>query len=124
MVINRINDAILAFIRKRSGAAAGPIVVDSEGVRLMDGQKPSWLIAWREIVRVTALWHPGFIGETMLAIIETDGQSQFVAEEQAGWAEFAASLPVHLPGALPFTQWSLRLVAGGDEATVTIYERG
>lgn len=121
--INRINDAILSHIRGKSGEAMGPIVVDGEGVRLMEGDKPRWSIPWRDVVRITALWNPGFVGETMLATIEATGQSQFVAEEQEGWAEFARSLPAHLPGALPFEQWSLRLVAGGDEATVAVYER-
>jgi len=90
----------------------------------MDGDKPRWAIAWRDVVRITALWNPGFVGETMLVTIEATGQSQFVGEEQDGWAEFARGLSGHLAGALPFEQWSLQLVAGGDEATVTVYERG
>ena len=122
-VINRINDALLAHIRRKSGEAMGPIVVDGEGVRVMDGDTPRWSIAWQDVVRITALWNPGFVGETMLATIEATGQSQFVAEEQGGWAEFASSLPAHLAGALPFEQWSLRLVAGGNEALVAVYER-
>jgi hypothetical protein len=122
--INRINDALLAHIRRKSGKATGLIVVDGDGVRLMDGDKARWSIAWRDVVRITALWNPGFVGETLLATIEATGRSQFLAEEQEGWAEFAASLPAHLPAALPFELWSLRLVAGGDEANVAVYERG
>lgn len=122
--INRVNDALIARIRRKSGAPTGPIVIGAEGVRLMDGGTPAWSIAWSDVVRITALWHPSFVGETMLATIEATGQAQVVAEEHAGWAEFAAALPAHLPGALPFEQWSLRLVAGGDEATITVFERG
>lgn len=122
-MINRINDALLAHVRRKAGAAMGPIVVDDEGVALMRGEEPAWTIAWSDIERITALWHPNFVGETMLLTIEATGQSQVVAEEHAQWSEFAESLPAHLPGALPFAQWSLQLVAGGDEATVTVFER-
>jgi hypothetical protein len=123
-IINRINDALLRYIRKRSGAVMGPIVSDGEGVRLMrDATTMAWSIPWRNVVRITALWHPSFVGETMLVAIEADEQSQPVSEEHEGWASFVESLPVHLSGALPFPEWSLKLVAGGDEATVTVYER-
>lgn len=123
MVVDRINRAILNFIRKKSGVRLGPVIADASGLKLMDGENAAWTIAWRDIVRITALRSPGFVGDTIILTIEAEGESRIVSEEQSGWSALAQALPTHLPGALQHKDWVLPLVAGGEQARVTVYER-
>lgn len=63
----------------------------------MDGD-PRWSIAWCEVVRITALWNPGFVGETMLATIEATGQSRFVQRSKTAAPEPRTGAPHHPQG--------------------------
>ena len=120
-VIIAVLSSTFLFTASASTASAFPIaapVIQGAGVISPVCAQPS-------VPNGTVLNCGQFFTQNQIVLKATGiGQSQFVAEEHAGWAEFAAELPAHLPGALPFEQWSLRLVAGGDEATVTVYERG
>jgi hypothetical protein len=123
LVIDRINRAILNFIRKKGGAKSGPLVCDAAGLKLMDGEQPAWSVAWGDVVRITALQYPGFVGDTITLAIEAKDHSRVVNEEQAGWAELVASLPAHLPGARRHEEWALELIAGGRDAKVAVFAR-
>lgn len=123
MVVDRINRAILNLIRKKGAAKRGTLVADATGVRLMDGATARWSIAWNDVQRITALQYPGFVGDTVTLTIEADGDAHIISEEQDGWADAVAALSKHLPGAIRHEEWGLALVAGGAEATVTVFQR-
>lgn len=123
MVTDRINRAILGYIHRKAGTD-GPVVFDGERITLMHGDRQVWSVGWAEIVSVTALQTPGWVGDTITLTIEAAGQTRFVSEVMAGWPELLAALPEQLPGGLPYEQWALALLAGGPEATVSVYEGG
>jgi hypothetical protein len=123
VVIDRINRAILNFIRRKGGAKLGPLVSDAVGLKLMDGERPAWSVAWRDVVRITALQYPGFVGDTITLIIEAKDQSHVVNEEQPGWEDLVSTLPAHLPGAARHEEWALALIAGGPDAKVSVFAR-
>jgi hypothetical protein len=123
LVIDRINKLIVDFIRKKSGNPTVQLLASEEGIFAVSSGKTVWSTLWPDISSVRAMQHPGFVGDTLVLIIEASGTSRLVSEDQEGWSDVVRSLPAYLPNAKAFEHWSLQLLANEAGSSVDVYQR-
>jgi hypothetical protein len=124
VVVDRINRALLKFIRRSSRATAGEIRFDAGGIGVVSDANPVWTAAWSDIQRIVAFRTAGFVGEDLVLAIEVlSSETHLVSEGQAGWKELTAALPLHLAGAQPYEVWALRVAFDADAEPVTVFDR-
>lgn len=124
MVVDRINRAILKFIRRRSGANSGDICFDASGISVVTGADTLWTMPWSDIRRIVGFRSAGFIGEDLVLAIESlSSETRLVYEGQDGWKSLTSELPRHLAGAQPYENWALRVAFDADAEPITVFER-
>ena len=110
-MMDRINRAVLRWIRHRAGPAVDTVVFDSLRLTGRSGSKDAWSMPWRQVKRVSAYMNEELIGNTLVLVFESDSEQRAVAEDQSGWSELTTRLPELLPGAAAYASWAPWVVA-------------
>lgn len=123
-VVDRINRAVMRAIRQRQGAQAGSVLADDRGITLRVVDTAARTVLWGSIERVSATRAAGFVGDTLVLIVEADGVSQTITDDIGGFHEAAIALSQRLPGAADYRAWTAQLLAEPPGELVTVYEAG
>lgn len=77
----------------------------SFGVRWSTGEVQATL-HWEDVVFANAFKQDLFATDLIcIGFVGTSGDVVMVAEDDIGWTDFVAEIPIHLPGALPREEW-------------------
>ena len=101
---------------------------DSSGFTVIDLRNSSHepaAMRWRDISRVTAFKRDLFTVDCIcLLFARPDGSEVELDEEMEGWKRFLESLPQHLPGCKPLSEWIRAVAFPAFETNPTlIYDR-
>jgi hypothetical protein len=111
-------------IRERQGAHAGSLLADDRGITLRVGDAAVWTIPWSGIERVSATRAAGFVGDTLVVVVEADGAAQTITDDVPGFHDAAIALSQRLPGSADYRAWTAQLLAQPPGQMITVYETG
>jgi hypothetical protein len=115
-VISHYFERLAAMLRP-TRAAAPVVLADAEGLQI-SGER----VMWRDVRRLDAYKRDIYVGDFLCLAILTDGGRVFeINEESPGWKEASDAIEQFLPGSLPYTEWTLRLIAASPAKSVAIY---
>lgn len=123
-MIDRINQALLRWIRRRGGVRIDSVLVSRDSLKGCAGSGTVWEMTWKQMLRVTAYMNEEFVGDTMVLVFESAADQRVVTEDLAGWSELTRVLPEHLPGAAAFASWAPAVTAHHAQEAIIVFQRG
>jgi hypothetical protein len=99
------------------GALRPAVSADATGLRIGDDAMP-----WSEVRRLEAYKRDAYVGDALCLAILGPGDRVFeINEASPGWKEAVDAIEQFLPGAMPRTEWMVRLIASSPVQSVTVY---
>jgi hypothetical protein len=123
IMFDKANAWLSRRIEENRARKQGRLSVDAFGLDIVRSSSRR-RIAWGEIAEVTAIRKPAFLGDNLsLRIRCDDGALREVMEFDPAWRELIDAMQNHLPGSVPYAQWSLRTMIADPTTEVQIYRR-
>lgn len=123
-IVDRINKAIVRVIQRRRGIEVGALHADPTRVELRGERGVLWAACWADIDRAVAVRETGFVGDSILLMVQVNDSVQVLNDDQSGFVEAAAAMASALPGAVDPRDWMLRLLSSPPGERITVYESG
>ncbi len=100
-----------------SRAAGVAVTADAEGVQI-GGVR----LKWSDVGRVDVYKRDVYVGDlSCLLISVVEDRVYEITDESPGWDEVADAIERFLPGALPYKEWAVRLMATDAREALTIF---
>ena len=109
-------------MRVFSGAATGSLGADEQGITLRADDGRVRTIPWGGIERIAGMRAVGFVGDTLMLVVQAEGRAQTLTDTLRGFHDAAAALSQCLPGAVDYRAWTAALTAQSPGVSITIYE--
>jgi hypothetical protein len=123
-MFDKANQWLSRRIAENRARKQGRMSVDASGIEIVRPESTR-RIAWRNIVEVTAIRKPAFLGDNLGLNIRCEDETRHeVMEFDPAWQALIDGLKNHLPGSLPYAQWSLRTAFTEPTGAVQVYRRG
>jgi len=104
------------------GQRRGKVSVTETGFYI-EKLNENYFVAWDQVASIAAKKTDAFIGDTISLIVRgADGTSAEVAEHDAEWQDLLSAISEHLPGSLPYQNWTLHLLADNRQI-IEVYIR-
>lgn len=122
-MIDRINRAIVRWIRGRAGSRIDTVVSDTDGLKTCAGSSDVWSMRWSDIARITAYMDQQPVGDTIVLVFDNGTERHVITEELVGWNDLTRVLPDVLAGAVPFATWATWVTAHPQPESFEVFQR-
>jgi len=122
-MFDKANRWLSRRIEENRARKRGRISADASGIEIARSASRR-RIAWGEIAEVTAVRKAAFVGDNLILRIRSDdGTLLEMMEFDPAWPAVIDAMQNHLPGSIPYAQWSLRTAFTEPTGVVHVYQR-
>lgn len=115
-MIARYIKRLAALIRRRR---VEPLAVSTDATGLSIGSER---VSWCDVRRLDACKRDIYAGELIcLILLAKDGRVVEINEEMPGWQALGEAIERYLPKSLPYTEWTLKLLAAPSGQVIAVF---